>query len=178
MPIHPFEGAWPSIADDAFIAPGAQVIGRVTIGRGASVWYNCVLRGDVEPIVVGEGTNIQDGTIVHVTTGRFATTIGAHCLIGHQAIIHGCTLQDHSFVGFGAAVMDGCVVETDAMVAAGALLTPGKRVESGQLWAGSPAKFVRMLGEEELRRNREAPAAYARLAKRHIDSIEPDRACG
>lgn len=171
--IHPFEGAWPEIADDAFIAPGARVIGRVAIGRGASIWYNCVLRADVERIAVGEGTNLQDGTIVHVTSGRFATVIGANCLIGHQAIIHGCTLEDDSFVGFGATVMDGCVIAPEGMLAAGALLPPGKRIESRQLWVGNPARFVRELSEEEVNRNRESTRTYRALARRHTRSLTP-----
>jgi carbonic anhydrase/acetyltransferase-like protein (isoleucine patch superfamily) len=171
MPVHPFEGRWPTLGEDVFIAPGAQIIGAVTLGWGVSIWYNCVLRGDVEPITVGDGTNIQDGTIVHVTTGRFATTIGANCLIGHQAILHGCTLEENSFVGFGANVMDGCVIEPDGMLAAGALLTPGKRIGSGELWAGSPAKFLRPLSVEEIDRNRKAPLAYAALAQRHAQSL-------
>ena len=94
---------------------------------GASIWYNCVLRGDVMPIVVGARSNIQDGTIVHVSRGTHGTIIGEDCLVGHLAIIHGCTLEDRAFVGLGAVVMDGCVIEGDAMLAAGALLTPGKR---------------------------------------------------
>ncbi|WP_273463610.1 gamma carbonic anhydrase family protein, partial [Sandarakinorhabdus limnophila] len=110
----------PQIADDVFIAPGAHVIGKVSIGAGSSIWFNCVLRGDVGRITVGERTNIQDGTIVHVTGGRFDTHIGDDVLIGHACIIHGCRLENHAFVGMGAIVLDGAVVEPDAMLAAGA----------------------------------------------------------
>ncbi|WP_243442419.1 gamma carbonic anhydrase family protein [Sandarakinorhabdus limnophila] len=155
----------PQIADDVFIAPGAHVIGKVSIGAGSSIWFNCVLRGDVGRITVGERTNIQDGTIVHVTGGRFDTHIGDDVLIGHACIIHGCRLENHAFVGMGAIVLDGAVVEPDAMLAAGALLTPGKVVKSGELWAGRPAKFLRSLTAAEIAGNRAGAAGYARLAQ-------------
>lgn len=167
MHLLPFEGHEPRLGDDVFIAPGSRIIGRVAIGAKASVWYNCVLRGDVESITVGSGTNIQDGTIVHVTTGLHATKIGSDCLVGHQAIVHGCTLEDRSFVGLGAIVMDGCVIEPDAMLAAGALLAPGKRMGRAQLWAGRPAKYIRDLRPEEITRNRNAVLGYQALARRH-----------
>ena len=165
MTIHPFGSERPQLADDVYIAPGAQVIGKVTIGTGSSVWFNCVLRGDVGRITVGERTNIQDGTIVHVTGGRFDTHIGDDVLIGHACIIHGCRLENHAFVGMGAIVLDGAVVEPDAMLAAGALLTPGKVVKSGELWAGRPAKFLRSLTAAEIAGNRAGAAGYARLAQ-------------
>ncbi len=174
MPVHPYQGILPKIADDAFIAPGAQVIGDVEIGAGSSVWYNCVLRGDVQVIRVGERSNIQDGTVVHVTTRSFGTTIGNDCLIGHLAIIHGCTLQDRSFVGMGAIVMDGCVIESDAMLAAGAMLTPGKRIPSGQMWAGRPAAYVRDLRPEELERHRAGVAGYVEVARIHKSEVTGD----
>jgi carbonic anhydrase/acetyltransferase-like protein (isoleucine patch superfamily) len=155
----------PQIADDVFIAPGAHVIGKVSIGAGSSIWFNCVLRGDVGHINVGERTNVQDGTIVHVTGGRFDTHIGDDVLIGHGCIIHGCRLENHTFVGMGAIVLDGAVVEADAMLAAGALLTPGKVVKSGELWAGRPAKFLRSLTAAEIAGNRAGAAGYARLAQ-------------
>lgn len=162
-----FNGVAPDIAADAFIAEGARVIGNVKIGVGASVWYNCVLRADVQTIVVGDRSNIQDGSVVHVTRKTHGTFIGNDCLIGHMAMIYGCTLEDHSFVGLGAIVMDGCVIETDAMLAAGALLTPGKRILSGQMWAGRPAAFVRDLRPEEIARNRAGAAGYVELAAKH-----------
>jgi carbonic anhydrase/acetyltransferase-like protein (isoleucine patch superfamily) len=165
MTIHSFGSERPQLADDVFIAPGAQVIGKVTIGTGSSVWFNCVLRGDVGRITVGERTNLQDGTIVHVTGGRFDTHIGDDVLIGHGCIIHGCRLENHTFVGMGAILLDGAVVEADAMLAAGALLTPGKVVKSGELWAGRPAKFLRSLTAAEIAGNRAGAAGYARLAQ-------------
>jgi carbonic anhydrase/acetyltransferase-like protein (isoleucine patch superfamily) len=167
MPLHSFEDTSPRIAPDAFIAPGAQIIGDVEVNEGASIWYNCVLRGDVHSIVVGARTNIQDGSIVHVSRGTHGTFIGADCLIGHMAVVHGCTLKDHSFVGLGAIVMDGCVIETDAMLAAGALLTPGKTIPSGEIWAGRPAKFFADMTSEQIEQNRAGVDAYVGLAQRH-----------
>jgi carbonic anhydrase/acetyltransferase-like protein (isoleucine patch superfamily) len=175
MPLHPFEGKSPDIAADAWVAPGAQVIGDVAIGAGSSVWYNCVLRGDIMPIRIGARSNLQDGTIVHVTGGRFATTIGDDVLVGHMAIVHGCTLMDRSFVGLGAIVMDGCTIAPDGMLAAGALLTPGKRIESGELWTGRPARFARRLSDEEIEGHRRGTAAYAELAARHRRSQGPSQ---
>ena len=167
MPAYGFMGTTPEIAADAFIAPGVQIVGNVKIGAGASIWYNCVLRADVQTIVVGARSNIQDGSVVHVTRKTHGTFIGEDCLIGHMAMIHGCTLEDHSFVGLGAIVMDGCVIETDAMLAAGAMLTPGKRIPRGQMWAGRPAAYVRDLRPEEIARNRAGAAGYVELAQVH-----------
>jgi carbonic anhydrase/acetyltransferase-like protein (isoleucine patch superfamily) len=170
MPLFPFAGRMPDLAPSAWVAPTAAVIGDVTLGEGASIWYNSVLRGDVMPIRVGARSNIQDGTVVHVTRKLAATTIGEDVLVGHLCMIHGCELQDHAFVGLGAIVMDGCVVEGDGMVAAGALLTPGKVVRARELWAGRPARFVRALSDEEVARNRAGAAGYVELARLHRES--------
>lgn len=163
--IIPFNGIAPQIASDVFLASGARIIGDVHINKGSSIWFNVVVRGDVNSIRIGEGTNIQDGSVVHVTRKTYGTTIGNHCLIGHMAMIHGCELQDYSFVGLGAIVMDGCIVEENAMVAAGAMLTPGKIARANELWAGRPAKFIRKLTDEDVERNRLAPQGYAELAQ-------------
>lgn len=167
MSLYPFDGVLPQVASDAFVAPGARLIGHVAVGAGASIWYNCVLRGDVGRIVVGERANIQDGSVVHVTGRAYDTFIGADCLIGHMAMIHGCTLEPHAFVGLGAIVMDGCVIETDGMLAAGAMLTPGKRIPAGQLWAGRPAAHLRDLSPADIARNRAGAAHYVALAQAH-----------
>lgn len=167
MPVHPFNNVSPSVHESAFIAPGAQVIGDVTLGPDSSVWYNCVLRGDVERIIVGARSNIQDGSVVHVTRKRHGTEIHDDVLVGHMALIHGCVLESHSFVGLGAIVMDACVIETDGMLAAGALLPPGKRIGKGELWTGRPARLTRPLSAEEIARNRAGAAGYVELAKAH-----------
>ncbi len=166
-----FGDCWPFIAPSAFVAPGARIIGDVTIGEDSSIWYNCVLRGDVERITVGSRTNIQDGSVVHVTTNRYATSIGDDVLIGHLAMIHGCVLENHSFIGLGAIVMDGCVVESDGMLAAGAMLTPGKRIRRAELWAGRPARLLRLLSEPEIAQNRRGAASYVETAKLHKASL-------
>lgn len=164
MTLYGFDGAFPQVAPDAFIASGAQIVGNVRIGVGASIWFNCVLRADVQVIEVGARSNIQDGSVVHVTRRTHGTFIGTDCLIGHMAMIHGCTLHDHAFVGLGSIVMDGCVIESDAMLAAGSLLTPGKIVRRGELWTGRPAAFARPLRPDEIARNRAAAAGYVELA--------------
>ena len=171
--ILPFRGVRPRIAAGAFIAPGAVVIGDVEIGEDANIWFGCVLRGDIAGIVVGARSNIQDGTVVHVSTGKPPTWIGADVTVGHMALIHACRLEDGSFVGMKACVSDGAVVETGAMVAAGALVTPGKRVPGGELWGGTPARRMRGLSEEERRYIRELPGRYARLAGEYVSPPGP-----
>ena len=143
--ILPYQGTLPTIDPSAFIAPTATVIGDTVIGAGTSVWFNCVIRGDVHEIRIGERTNIQDGTVIHVTGGKLGTYIGSGITIGHGAILHACTLEDNCFIGMGAVILDGAVVESGAMVAAGAVVTPGKRVKTGELWGGNPAKLLRQL---------------------------------
>jgi len=170
MPLHPFNGVLPRLDPTAWVAPGAQVIGDVEMGAGASVWYNVVVRGDVMPIRIGARSNIQDGSIVHVTRGVAATSIGDDVLVGHMAMIHGCTLMDRSFVGLGAIVMDGCVIEPEGMLGAGALLSPGKRIGPRELWLGRPAKLVRLLDDAEVARNAAGAAGYVALARMHRES--------
>lgn len=167
----PFRDASPVVAPDVFVAHGATVVGDVEIGGGCSIWYGCVLRGDVNVIRVGELTNIQDGTVVHVTRRTHGTFIGSRCTIGHGAIVHGCTLEDGSHVGMRATVMDGAVVESGAMVAAGALVTPGKRVPAGELWAGSPARPMRALRPEELEYIEDTARHYARLGRTYRERL-------
>ncbi len=157
----------PTIHPEAWIAPGAVVIGDVEIGKDTNVWFGCVIRGDVNTIRIGERTNIQDGTVIHVTRKTGPTQIGSGITIGHSALLHACTLEDDSFIGMHATVMDGAVVESGGMVAAGGLLTPGKRVVSGQLWAGNPAKFFRDMRQEELDFIPDSAAHYVKLAKEY-----------
>lgn len=147
--ILPFRGILPTIAPDAFIAPGAVVIGDVHIGSGSNVWFGCVIRGDVNYIRIGSRTNIQDGTVIHVTRQTGPTLIGSGVTIGHSVLLHACTLEDDSFIGMHSTVMDGAVVESGGWLAAGALLPPGKRVPRGQIWAGNPARYLRDLKPSE-----------------------------
>jgi carbonic anhydrase/acetyltransferase-like protein (isoleucine patch superfamily) len=172
-----FGGKTPRVAPNAFVAPGARLIGDIEIGPEASIWYNCVLRGDVNRIRIGARTNIQDGTVIHVDSPKagdadgHATIIGEEVLIGHLAMVHGCILHDRAFVGLGAIVMDGCAIESDAMLAAGAMLTPDKTIPAGQLWAGRPAKYVRDLTAADLAGMRSGVAHYVELAKRHREAL-------
>jgi len=148
--ILPYKGTLPTIAEDVFVAETAVITGDVVVGKGSSIWYGVVMRGDVHEIRIGEDTNIQDNSVVHVTRDKFGCYIGSRVTVGHGAILHACRIEDDAFVGMGATVMDGAVVESGAMVAAGALVTPGKVVKKGELWSGSPAKFLRELTEKEL----------------------------
>jgi carbonic anhydrase/acetyltransferase-like protein (isoleucine patch superfamily) len=172
-----FGGRTPLVHPTAFVAPGAQLIGDIEIGPDASIWYNCVLRGDVNRISIGARTNIQDGSVIHVDSPKAGdevghpTIIGADVLIGHLAMVHGCLLHDRAFVGLGSIVMDGCEIESDAMLAAGAMLTPGRRIRSGQLWAGRPAKYVRDLTADELAGQRRGVEHYVTLARQHAEAI-------
>jgi len=174
--ILPFEGKTPRIHDSAFIAPGAVIVGDVEIGPQASIWYNCVLRADINFIRIGARTNVQDGSVIHVETdygdGGHPTVIGEDVLIGHMAIVHGCTLLDRAFVGMGAIVMDGCVIEGDAMLAAGAMLTPGKRLPARQLWSGRPAKFMRELSDTAVAEMQRGVTGYVHEARLHREALK------
>jgi carbonic anhydrase/acetyltransferase-like protein (isoleucine patch superfamily) len=173
-----FRGKFPRIHDSAFIAPGCRIIGDVEIGPDASVWYNCVIRGDANRIVIGARTNIQDGTIVHCDSPKpkrpegFPTIIGDDVLIGHLAMIHGCILEDRAFVGLGAIVMDGCRIASDGMLAAGAMLSPNKVIEPRQLWLGRPAKYTRDLTDEALADMQRGVQGYVQNAKLHLAERE------
>jgi carbonic anhydrase/acetyltransferase-like protein (isoleucine patch superfamily) len=151
MSLHAFEGFTPEVPADGdfWVAPGAQVIGRVVLHPGASVWFNAVLRGDNEPIVVGRGSNVQDGCVCHTDMG-FPLAIGPGCTIGHLAILHGCTIGAGSLVGMGATVLNGARIGARALLGAGALLTEGREVPDGALAVGRPARVVRSLTPEEI----------------------------
>ena len=168
----PYRNRLPKIADDVFIAPTASVIGNVEIGSRSSIWFGTVVRGDVNEIRIGDNTNIQDNTVIHVTRNGLGTYIGSGVTVGHMAILHACTLEDGSFIGMGAKLLDGVVVETDAMVAAGSLVTMGKRVKRGELWAGSPARCLRQLTPEERRSFPDINAHYADLAAEYRTALK------
>ena len=162
----------PEIDDHAFIAPTAAVIGAVRIGAGSSIWYQVTVRGDNNYITIGTGTNIQDNSCIHISSREFPTVIGNYVSVGHSALVHACTLEDHSFVGMGAIVMDGAVIERDAMLAAGALLTPGTRIPSGELWAGRPATKMRMLTPQDIADNRSITKHYIEVGRAHKQGID------
>ena len=156
MTIRVFENVIPTIADSAYIDPAALVIGDVSIAADASLWPMAVARGDIGSIRIGARTNIQDGSILHVThdgphaPGGYNLNIGSDVTVGHKAILHGCTIGEHCLIGMGAMIMDGARLEARVLLGAGSLVTPGKVLEGGYLWLGSPARRVRPLRSEEL----------------------------
>ncbi len=149
MGIVTYKGITPKIDASVFIAEGVHIIGDVEIGKDSSVWYNTVIRGDVNFIRIGERTNIQDNTVVHVTNKKFPTHIGSNVTIGHSAVIHACTINDYSLIGMGAIILDDAKVGPFALIAAGAVVTMGMVIPEGMLAAGVPAKIVRALTEDE-----------------------------
>ncbi|XP_074565220.1 gamma carbonic anhydrase 1, mitochondrial-like [Curcuma longa] len=162
----------PNVHKDAFVAPSASVIGDVQVGQGSSIWYGCVLRGDVNSIHVGSGTNIQDNSLVHVAKSNLSgkvlpTIIGDNVTIGHSAVLHGCTVEDESFVGMGAVLLDGVLVEKHGMVAAGSLVRQNTKIPAGEVWGGNPAKLLRKLTDEEIAFIAQSATNYANLAQVH-----------
>jgi gamma-carbonic anhydrase len=175
--IVPIHGKAPRIHETAFIAPGCTLIGDVTIGACSSIWYNCVLRADVSRIVIGERSNVQDGSVLHCDPPRpgdpdgSPLLIGDDVLIGHMAMVHGCTIHNRGFVGLGAIVMNKAVIGSDAMLAAGAMLTEGKVIEPRELWGGRPAKKMRDLDDAAVMGMRIGTAHYAENAKHHAEAV-------
>ena len=170
-------GKKPRVHSSAFIAPGCRLIGDIEIGADVSIWYNCVLRADVNRMVIGARTNIQDGSVCHVDSPRpgspegYPLIIGEDVLIGHMAMVHGCVLADRAFVGLGSIVMDGATIDSEGMLAAGAMLTPGKRIGARELWAGRPAKLMRMLQDAEVAGNAMGVAHYVENGRAHRAAI-------
>ncbi|XP_009340721.2 gamma carbonic anhydrase 1, mitochondrial [Pyrus x bretschneideri] len=178
----------PVVDKEAFVAPSASIIGQVQVGRGSSIWYGCVLRGDVNSISIGSGTNIQDNSLVHVAKSNLSgkvlpTIIGDNVTVGHSAVLHGCTVEDEAFVGMAATLLDGVYVEKHAMVAAGALVRQNTRIPCGEVWGGNPAKFLRKLTEDEMAFISQSALNYSNLAQVHaaenakpLDEIEFEKA--
>ena len=141
------QGKDPQFGENCFIAPNATIAGDVTMGNDCSIWFNAVLRGDVHYIKMGNKVNVQDGAVVHCTYLKHPTTIGNNVSIGHNALVHGCTIHDNVLIGMGSIVMDGCVVHSNSIIAAGAVVLEGTIVEEGSIYAGVPAKKVKMVSE-------------------------------
>jgi gamma-carbonic anhydrase len=150
--IRSYQGMKPKIAATAFIEASAQIIGDVEIDQHSSVWFNCVIRGDVNKIRIGHSTNIQDGTVIHVTNGQYPTVIGNCVTVGHGAVLHGCTVKDRSLVGIGSIVLDDAIIGEMSFIAAGSLVTPGTVIPPRSLVMGSPARVRREVTEEEIAR--------------------------
>jgi carbonic anhydrase/acetyltransferase-like protein (isoleucine patch superfamily) len=141
-------GKSPEYGEDCYFAENATIVGNVSMGNQCSVWFNAVVRGDVNSITMGNKVNIQDGAVIHCTYQKAATTIGNNVSIGHNALVHGCTIHDNVLIGMGSIVMDNCVVESNSIIAAGAVLLEGTHVESGSVYAGVPAKKVKQISKE------------------------------
>lgn len=173
MTIKAFEGHYPNIHPDAWVDESAYVSGRATLGAGCSVWPMVVIRADINPITIGERTNIQDSSVLHVTHGGpfttpegFALSIGNDVIVGHKAVLHACTIGHRCLIGMGAIVMDGAVVGDETIIAAASLVPPGKQLEGGYLYAGSPVKQIRALTEKERAFFTYSANYYVKLAQR------------
>jgi len=171
MPVLPYQGKWPTIAPDVFIAEGALVIGDVTIGEGSSVWYNAVLRGDIAPISIGCHTNIQDNCTLHVDVGA-PCVIGDECSIGHGAVVHGATLGNRVLIAMNAVVLSRAEIGSETIIGACALVGEGKQMPGGSLYVGIPAKVLRALNEAERADLADRAARYYRYAAEHRLSQE------
>jgi carbonic anhydrase/acetyltransferase-like protein (isoleucine patch superfamily) len=168
-----YGGKTPVVAPDAFIAPGSVIVGDVEIASAAGIWFNCTLRADEETIRIGERSNLQDGTVIHVHGRKQGTYIGSGVTVGHMVLLHACTLEDGAYVGMGSTILDEAVVEGGAMLAAGALLTQGKRVPKGELWAGRPAALMRRLRPEELDQMARTVENYVARARKFRAELRP-----
>lgn len=166
--ILPFKNKIPQINKNVFIADGAIVIGDVTIDNDSSVWFNAVIRGDVHYIKIGERTNIQDGSVLHVTNGKYFLEIGNDVTIGHNAVVHGCIVKSNVLVGMGSVILDRAVVNSNSIVGAGALVKEGFTVPEGVLVAGVPAKIIRDVTDEEIMKIKESAMGYVCYAKEYL----------
>jgi carbonic anhydrase/acetyltransferase-like protein (isoleucine patch superfamily) len=165
MTLYALGDAHPQMEDTAWVAPGAHVIGKVTLCAGANVWFGAVLRGDNEMITVGAGSNVQENSVLHTDMG-FPLTIGAGCTIGHKAILHGCTIGDNALIGMGVVVLNGAVIGENCLIGAGALITEGKVIPPGSLVMGAPGKVVRNLDEKAIAGLRASALHYVENAAR------------
>lgn len=169
--IVPFDGVVPKVHASAFIAPNATLVGDVVIGANCGIWFGAVLRADGVPIRIGDGSNIQDGSVIHIAARGVGTTVGRNVTVGHMVLLHACEVQDDAFVGMHSTVLDEAVVETGAMVAAGAVVTPRKIVRKGELWAGNPAVKMRDVTEKDIEMFRRSAAGYVRLAQAYRGDV-------
>ena len=166
--LYELDGVGPDIAADAWVAPDATVIGDVRLGSRSTIWFKCLVRGDTNRIRIGDRTNVQDSSVLHVNPGEdWVLTIGNDVTIGHACIVHACTLLDGAFVGMGATVLDGAVIEEGGMLAAGGLLAPGKRIPKGELWGGTPARKMRDIPPHDRVNLDRIAVHYAALGQRY-----------
>ena len=171
MPLYQLDDKVPQIADSAWVADSAQVIGDVRLAEDASIWFHATLRGDNDPITIGEGTNIQDGSVLHTDAG-VPLTIGRHVTVGHMVMLHGCTIGDESLIGIGAVILNGARIGRHCLVGAGSLVTEGKEFPDGSMILGSPAKVVRMLTPEQIEGLRASARHYVDNARRYVTRLK------
>ncbi|HKL05117.1 MAG TPA: gamma carbonic anhydrase family protein [Roseovarius sp.] len=170
MTLYSLDGHAPQIAADTWIAPDANLIGRIVVEPAASVWFGCTLRGDNEEIVIGQGSNVQENCIMHTDMG-FPLIIGAGCTIGHKAMLHGCTIGENSLIGMGATVLNGAVIGRNCLIGAGALITEGKEIPDGSLVMGAPGKVVRHLDDTAIDGLRASALHYQHNMRRFRDGL-------
>ena len=172
--IRTFSEHAPQLADTAFVDETALIVGQVTLGADSSIWPMSVLRGDINHIAIGKSSNIQDGSVIHVThqgpfnPDGFSTQVGDYVTVGHRVTLHGCTINNYCLIGMNACVMDGAVVEDEVILGAGSLVPPGKVLQAGHLWVGSPARKVRSITEKEREFLRYSAEHYVKLKNRHL----------
>ena len=171
MAVYALDDLTPDLAESAWVAEDAQVMGNVRMAADSSVWFGSVLRGDTETIAIGEGSNIQDGSVLHADLGK-PLTVGKHVTVGHQVMLHGCTIGDESLIGIGAVVLNGAVIGKNCLVGARALVTEGKTFPDGSMILGSPAKVVRQLSPEEIEGLRRSAKHYVDNAKRFAKGLK------
>jgi len=165
MAVYELDGVAPEVAESAWIADSAQVMGRVSLGQDASVWFGTVVRGDTESITIGEGSNIQDASVLHADQGK-PLVVGRNVTVGHQVMLHGCTIGDESLIGIGAVVLNGARIGKNCLVGAGSLVTEGKEFPDGSMIIGSPAKAIRQLSPEQIEGLRQSAKHYIDNARR------------
>lgn len=169
--LFPYLNLYPEIHNSVFLASGVKIIGDVKIGKDSSVWYNSVIRGDVHYVKIGQKTNIQDCSMLHVTNGKYPLNIGNKVTVGHSVKLHGCTIEDLCLIGIGAIVLDGAIIKEKSMVAAGAVVKPGFIVPSGKLAAGVPARIVRDLTDDEIRDFEKSAERYKKYTEITVNSL-------
>lgn len=172
LKLFPYQDLFPEIHENVYLASGVKIIGDVKIGKDSSVWYNCVIRGDVHYVKIGEMTNIQDCSMLHVTNGKYPLNIGNKVTVGHSVKLHGCTIEDLSLIGIGSIVLDGATVKERSMVAAGAVVKPGFVVPSGKLAAGVPARIIRDLTEDEILDLERSAERYKKYTEIAVNSLK------
>lgn len=172
MTLYTLDGIAPQVDDTAWVAPDANLIGKVVLEENASVWFGCTLRGDNEEIRVCAGTNVQENVVCHTDMG-FPLTIGAGCTIGHKVMLHGCTIGENTLIGMGATILNGAKIGKNCLIGAGALVTEGKEIPDGSLVMGMPAKVVRELDDEAIRRLEASALHYQQNARRYAEGLTP-----